>query len=143
MPVVTKEKALELLTHEVQEKLSAGELLEVYNEVFPDDPYTAEEVEEDSWPLVEQLVDHINGGLEIDEVMDLWGLIFPRHRNVWYDDAEERIHYNEEPEVVPSEWRPVQSSCTPTCPSPPRRGLSGGDHRTSRILTGKGDATRS
>jgi hypothetical protein len=103
MPVVTKEQALELLTTEVQEKLGADELLEVYNEAFSDDSYTAEEVEEDSGPLIEQLVDHINGGLEIDEVMDLWGLIFPKHRNVWYDDEEERIHYNEEPEVVPSE----------------------------------------
>ena len=103
MPVVTKEQALGLLTNEVQEKLGADELLEVYNEVFPDDPYTAEEVEEDSSPLIEQLVDHINGGLAIDEVMDLWGLIFPKHRNVWYDDEEERIHYNEETEAVSAE----------------------------------------
>jgi len=91
MPVITKEQALELLTNEVQEKLGTDELLEVYNEVFPDNPYTAEEVKEDSWPLIEQLVDHINGGLEIDEVMDLWGLIFPKHRNVWYDDEEEPV----------------------------------------------------
>jgi hypothetical protein len=103
MPVITKEQALELLTNEAQDKLGADELLEVYNEVFPDDPYTAEEVEEDCSPLIEQLVDYINGGLEIDEVMDLWRLIFPKHRNVWYDDEEERIHYSEEPEAVPSE----------------------------------------
>ena len=36
-------------------------------------------------------------------MIDLWGLIFPRHRNVWYDEEEERIHYNEEAEPVPSE----------------------------------------
>jgi hypothetical protein len=103
MPVVTKAQALELLTNEVQEKLAADEILEVYNEVFPDDLHTLEEAQENSAPLVERLVDHIKGGLEIDEVMDLWGLIFPKHRNVWYDDEEERIHYNEEPEAVPSE----------------------------------------
>jgi len=103
MPVITKAQALELMTTEVQEKLGADELLEVYNEVFPDDPSTAEEAEEDSWPLIEQLVDHINGGQAIDEVMDLWGLIFPKHHNVWYDDEEERIHFNEEPEAVPFE----------------------------------------
>ena len=103
MPVVTKEQALELLTNEVQEKLGADELLEVYNEVFPDDPYPEEEAHEDMRPLIEQLVDHVNSGLEIDEVIDLWGLIFPRHRNVWYDDEEERLHYNEEAEAVPSE----------------------------------------
>ncbi len=103
MPVVTKEQALEMLTKEVQEKFGADEVLEVYNEVFPDDPYTAEEVEDDSWPLIKQLVEHINSGLGIDEVMDLWGLVFPKHRNVWYDDEAERIHYSEEPEVVSSE----------------------------------------
>ena len=103
MPVVTTEQALGLLTNEVQEKLGTDELLEVYNEVFPDDPYTAEEVERDAWPLIEQLVEHINGGLAIDEVMDLWGLIFPKHRNIWYDDEEERIHYNEETKTVATE----------------------------------------
>jgi hypothetical protein len=103
MPVVTKEQALELLTQEVQEKLGADELLEVYNEVFPDDPYTEEEAHEDVTPLIEQLVAHINSGLEIDVLMDLWGLLFPKHRNVWYDDEEERIHYNEETEAIPAE----------------------------------------
>jgi hypothetical protein len=103
MPVVTKDQALELLTKEVQAKLGADELLEVYNEVFPNGPYTEVEARQDSWPLAEQLADHINGGLDIDEVIDLWGLIFPRHRNVWYDDEEERLHYNEEAEAVSSE----------------------------------------
>src|SRR5262249_49477282 len=103
MPVVTKDKALELLTQEVKEKLGADEPLEVYNEVFPDDPYTEEEAHEDVMPLIEQLVDRVNSGLEIDEVIDLGGLIFPSHRNVWYDDEEERLHYNEEAEAVSSE----------------------------------------
>jgi hypothetical protein len=103
MPAVNKDQALELLTREVQKNLGTDELLEVYNEVFPDDPYTREEAEEDSCSLLEQLVDHINSGLEIDEVIDLWRLIHPRHRNLWYDEEEERIHYNEEAEAVPSE----------------------------------------
>ncbi len=103
MPVVTKEQALELLTNEVQEKFGADELLEVYNEVFPDDPYTEAEANENVTPLIEQLVDHINSGQEIDEVMDLWRLIFPKHRNVWYDEEAERIHYNEETEAVSAE----------------------------------------
>ena len=96
MPGVTKEQALGLLTNEVQEKLGADELLEVYNEVFPDDPYTEEEAHEDATPLVEQLVDHINGGLEIDVLMDLWRLIIPKHHNVWYDEETKAIHFNEE-----------------------------------------------
>jgi hypothetical protein len=103
MPVITKDQALELLTNEVQENLGADEVLEVYNEVFPDDPYAEKKAPEDSCPLIEHLVDHINSGLHIEEIIDLWGLIFPRHRNVWYDDEEERIHYTEEAEAVPTE----------------------------------------
>jgi hypothetical protein len=103
MPVVTKAKALELLTNEVQQKLGADELLEVHNEVFPEDPRTEVEAHEDVTRLIGQLVRHVNSGLEIDEVIDLWGLIFPRHRNVWYDDEEERLHFNEEAEAVSSE----------------------------------------
>ena len=100
MPVVTKDEAVELLIHAVQERLGADELLEVYREAFPDNACTEEGAQEDVTPLVEELVDHVNGGLKIEEVVDLWGLIFPRHRNVWYDDEEERLHYNEEAEAV-------------------------------------------
>jgi hypothetical protein len=103
MPLVTKDEALELLTDAVQEKLDADELLEVCNEVFPDDPYTDEEAHEDVTPLVEQLVGRIHSGLEVEEIIELWGLIFPRHRDIWYDDEEERLHYNEEAQAVASE----------------------------------------
>src|SRR5262249_48914387 len=85
MPVVTKEQVLELLASGGQENLRADELLEVFQEVFPDRRLTEEEVHADSWPLIEQFIAHINSGLEIDEVMNLWGVIFAKHRNVWYD----------------------------------------------------------
>jgi hypothetical protein len=103
MPAVNKDQALELLTRQVEENLGTDELLEVYNEVFPDDPCTEEDAEADSGRLVEQLADHVNSGLEIDEIMDLWRLILPGHRNLWYDEEEEMIHYNEKAETVPSE----------------------------------------
>ena len=103
MPTVNKEQALELLTGALQETLDTDELLEVYNEVFPDQTHTEEEAHEDSFRLVEQLVDHIDSVLEIEEIIDLWGLILPKHRNVWYDDEEEKIHYNEGAEAVQSE----------------------------------------
>ena len=103
MSTVNKDQALELLTKEVRQKFGVDELLEVYNEVFPDRPRTEDEAHQDSSPLIEQLVEHINSGQEIDEILDLWGLIFTKHRNVWYDEEEERIHYNEETEAVPYE----------------------------------------
>ena len=100
MPAVTKDKALELLTTEVREKLDADELLEVYNEVFPHDPSTEEVAHEDVTALVGQLVHHVNSAREVEEILDLWGLIFPRHHDIWYDDEDERLHYNEEAEAL-------------------------------------------
>lgn len=103
MPVVSTDEALDLLTKQVEDKLGSDDLLEVYNELFPDNPYTEEEVEDDAWPLSEQITDYINRGLEAEEIIELWSLIFPKHRNVWYDEEEGRIHYNEEPEKMTAE----------------------------------------
>lgn len=102
MPAVTKDKALELLTAEVQEELGVDELLEVYNEVFPEDRCTEEEAHEGHVPLVERLVEHITK-LGADEVIDMWGLLFPRHQNVWYDEEDDTVHYHEEAEPVPAD----------------------------------------
>ena len=72
----------------------------MYNEVFPNNPYTEEEAHEDVTPLIEQLVHHINSGLEIDVLMELWWLIIPKQHNVWYDEVEDRLHYSEATEAV-------------------------------------------
>jgi hypothetical protein len=76
MPVVTKDQALQ---------------------------HSQEKADENPAPLVERLVAHINSGLEIDVLMDLWRLIIPRDHHLWYDEVEEKIHYNEEVEEVPWE----------------------------------------
>ena len=31
-----------------------------------------------------------------EEIVDLWNVLFPADRNVWYDEQEDKIHYNEE-----------------------------------------------
>ena len=95
MATVTREQAVDLLTKQVEEHFGVDELLEVHNELFPDEPFTEEEAHEDYIPLVERIVDHLKGGLEPEEIVEVWSLIFPRHRNVWYDEEEERFHYNE------------------------------------------------
>jgi hypothetical protein len=101
MPAVNKNQALELLAREVQD-FDPDELLEVHNEVFPDHPGSEEKARANPSPLAEQLIEHIHSGLEIDQIIDLWGVILPGHRNLWYDEEEEKIHYHEA-EAVPSE----------------------------------------
>ncbi len=95
MATVTREQAIDLLTKHVEEHMGVDELLEVHNELFPDEPITEEEAHEDSFPLVERIVAHLKGGLEPEEIVELWSLIVPRHRKVWYDEEEERFHYKE------------------------------------------------
>jgi hypothetical protein len=103
MPAVTNDKALELLTKAVQDQLETSELLEVYNELFPATPYTSAAAQVDAEPLRTRLVDYFNNGLAIDEVTDLWRLIFPEHRNIWYDEEAERLHYSEKAEAAATE----------------------------------------
>ena len=38
----------------------------------------------------------IPGGLEAEEIVGLWNVVFPEDRNVWYDDETKAIHFNEE-----------------------------------------------
>jgi hypothetical protein len=95
MATVTREQAVDLLTKQVEEHFGVDELLEVHNELFPDEPFTEEKAHEDRIPLVERIVDHLNGELEPEEIVEVWPLIFPRHHNVWYDEDEEQFHYNE------------------------------------------------
>jgi hypothetical protein len=100
MPAISKDQAIEQLTKEVEENLPADELLEVYNELFPEDPHPTEHANEDRSPLVQRIVDHLHSDLAVDEMVDVWNLVFPKHRNVWYEEEEERFHYNEESEPL-------------------------------------------
>jgi hypothetical protein len=101
MPEITMDEALERMTSAVA-KMDADEQLEVYNEIFLDHPITAEEARAGSPSLAERLGQYFHSGLEIDWVVFLWGLIFTKHHDVWYNEEEDRIHY-EEPEAMPAE----------------------------------------
>lgn len=103
MPEVTIPKALKVLTKEVREGLPGDEVVEVYNEVFRKPPPTEEELRQDPAPLIEKLVAYINSGLEGDRLASLWRLVF-LYRNVWYNEEDERICYNEPEEEVSTEY---------------------------------------
>jgi hypothetical protein len=102
MPAVTQDEAVELLTRAVRQ-FGTDELLEVYNELFPDNPYTAAGAPADGAPLVERIVGYLRSGLPLDVLIDQWRLIIPRHHHLWYDEEAERIEYSEETEPVPVE----------------------------------------
>ncbi|MCI0739691.1 MAG: hypothetical protein L0Y72_11645 [Gemmataceae bacterium] len=96
MPMITRDQVIEFLTKAVEEDLHADDLLQVHNELFPDNPVTEAEVYDDVTPATENILDYINGDLAVEDLLDLWNLIYPRHRHVWYDEQAEKFHYNEE-----------------------------------------------
>ncbi len=94
MAAIRIDVAVEKLTHAVEE-MSADDLVQVYGELFPDEPTTEEAAHEDVTPLVEQIVDHIGRGLEPEEVVDLWNVVFPSGREVYCDEEDNLFHFQE------------------------------------------------
>jgi hypothetical protein len=88
MPVLEKKQAVEKLA-EVVEKATATAFDEFYAELFPEKPKPAAASAAD-------LARHVRSDLEAEEIVDLWNVVFPADRNVWYDEEDDKIHYNEE-----------------------------------------------
>ncbi|SIO58817.1 hypothetical protein SAMN05444166_5821 [Singulisphaera sp. GP187] len=88
MPAISKAEAAEKLA-KVVEKAKPTDLVEIFSELFPETPSPASLVAGD-------LVKHIRSGLEAEEIVDLWSVVFPEDRNVWYDEEEKAIRFNEE-----------------------------------------------
>lgn len=85
-----------LSTIEAAERLACGienakptSLTEVYAEIFPERPAVTA-------PSATDLAQLVRSGLAAEELVDLWNVVFPADRNVWYDAEEEKIHYNDE-----------------------------------------------
>ncbi len=88
MPALSKAEAAEKLAKGVEEA-KPSDLAEIYSELYPESPPPTS-------PVATDIARHIRSGLEAEEVVDLWNVVFPDDRNVWYDEEAESIRYNEE-----------------------------------------------
>lgn len=88
MPALSTDEATERLARGV-EKARPTVLAEIRAELFPEAPGAAAQ-------SASGLARHIRDGLAAEELVDLWNVVFPEDRNVWYDEEDEKIHYNEE-----------------------------------------------
>ncbi len=88
MPVLSKAEAAEKLARDV-EKAKSTDLAEIYSELYPEKPLPAS-------PVASDIAKHVRSGLEAEEIVDLWNVVFPEDRNVWYDEEAKTIRYNEE-----------------------------------------------
>jgi len=99
MATITKQQAVDRLTKAVR-KAGPDDLAEIHNELFPEKPTTEDKAKEDPSAFVKKIVAHIDNGLEVEEILDLWHVIFPKHRTVWFDEDEGLLHYAERVEQV-------------------------------------------
>jgi hypothetical protein len=88
MPALSTAEATEKLAAGV-ERAKASDLPEIYSELFPERPPGAT-------PVAGEIARLIRDGLEAEEMVDLWNVVFPEDRNVWYDEEARAIHFNEE-----------------------------------------------
>ncbi len=88
MPVLSSHEAIERLAQSV-EAAKPTTLAEIYAEIFPEKAEVAS-------VSAAYLAQHIRSHLEAEEIVDVWNVVFPAHRNVWYDEEEDKIYYNEE-----------------------------------------------
>jgi hypothetical protein len=93
MAVVTKSEAVNRLVEAI-EQAPSDDLAEIYTELFPDRE-APDATGGARGPLARQVVDHIRRGIETEEIVDLWNVVFPADHNVWFDEEDRVIRYNE------------------------------------------------
>jgi hypothetical protein len=95
MPAIKKSEAIEKLALAAESACSADYLVEIYAELFPGRGLP-DVAGGKAKALAVELARHIRTGIEPEEVVDLWNVIFPADRNVNYDEEHEVVRYNEE-----------------------------------------------
>jgi hypothetical protein len=88
MPELSTQDAAEKLAS-VVEKAKQSILTEIYAEFFSEKPTSTP-------PTADEIACYIRIGLEAEEIVDLWNVVFPEDLNVRYDEETKTIHYNEE-----------------------------------------------
>ncbi|HLJ10242.1 MAG TPA: hypothetical protein VKU82_03585 [Planctomycetaceae bacterium] len=69
MPALSKFEAAERLA-QVVEKANSSDLVEIYDELFPERPSSTP-------PTASDIAEHIRSRLEAEEIVDLWNVVFP------------------------------------------------------------------
>lgn len=101
MAKITKEEAVQKLSDEIA-AFSWDDVIETHNELFPFEPLSVDADPKGVERVRKKVMDRITGGIEAEEIIDLWNVVFPSDRNVWYDDEGDCVRYNEEPQRVES-----------------------------------------
>jgi hypothetical protein len=101
MTEISRDQAVQRLRQQVA-SMAADDLAETYNELFPSQPTTEAEARQSRSRRVDGIIEHISRGLEVEEIEGLWNVVFPKDRNVYYDEETNVLHDDEEAESVHS-----------------------------------------
>lgn len=99
MATITKQQAVTQLAREV-DVAGPDDLVEIYYELFPDARGVEAEAQSDPSVLLGRIRARFADGLEGEEVLDLWNMIYPKARSTWYDEEVDEIHYRQNGEPV-------------------------------------------
>jgi hypothetical protein len=88
MPTIPKREAADRLARAV-ERASSDDLTVIFGELYPTKPLPA------GGPRAADLAAHIREDLEPEELVDLWNVVFPTHHDVFFDEEEEALRYND------------------------------------------------
>jgi hypothetical protein len=106
VPEIPIAQAVERLVKAVEEQLPADEVQDIYNAVFRRRGMLVEQTDaspEATRRRIEQLVAHLRGDRYPEEIVALWGLVFT-HRDIWYNEEEDSLHYCDDPAAYLTEW---------------------------------------
>jgi hypothetical protein len=95
MPVLTMDDAVELMMDKLG-SLGCEDVLYIYNELFPDERATEDEVHEDETPLIEGIEILARSGSDPKFVIELWDLTCREDGSLSYDEDEQRFHYGDD-----------------------------------------------
>jgi hypothetical protein len=88
MPAVSIPEATERIARAVS-KADPSLLAELNAELYPEKPAAAP-------PAAGEFVRLVRGGLEPEEIVALWNILFPDDRGVYYNEETNAIHFNEQ-----------------------------------------------
>jgi hypothetical protein len=100
MPQLTPADASQKLIQQVQQ-MDLDDLRDAHHELFPEASIPQANLPTEREAVRKEVLDYLEHGVAIEELIDLWSAVFPDAWNIYFDEESEKIHYLVEPEARP------------------------------------------